>query len=340
MGALAMQPNVQSWPMDLLGPAFAELAPEIAGLYARFVPCPLSSSDYLSHGEIRSRSDVALLVLLRAVSALIYKHRAGFYSVLTRGYLMYSRRRLQQILASSIELFSPELRVLCSEWSLADADAIAGALGQIVGCSWPLVSGPVLRHEGDVVCVDICAATKLFLGFEPALKSGTIANARATDFEFAVQSAIDSTQWKPSTAIAEIRGRTLKYHGRAITDIDAVGENNGRLLLVSCKSLPYRHELDAGTYKNVRNASSLVQDAVTAWQEKVNFLQQNPVGDNYNFTVFGSTVRTVCLPQVAWTPLGPATSMEDYGVRASCSLSELSTWLRHSSAPDAERNGG
>jgi hypothetical protein len=178
------------------------------------------------------------------------------------------------------------------------------------------------------MCLDVWAATaRLDATLEFDIREGPIANARAEHFELAIQELINRSPWKPGSALAELRGRSLRHRGTLITDIDAIGECGGELLLVSCKSTIYSAEYDAGDYRTVRNVATTVSHAAEEWDRKISFLRTFSVGDNFDFSAFRHIVGIVCTPTAVYVPLGTATEEIRPGLRAASSMAELARWL-------------
>jgi hypothetical protein len=82
---------------------------------------------------------------------------------------------------------------------------------------------------------------------------------RAAHFEGEIQKVIDRSQWNPDNALRQVRGRALRLNGQTITDIDAVGSQNGTMLLVSAKSRVHTARYDAGDHKQVRNTAEAIE---------------------------------------------------------------------------------
>ena len=163
---------------------------------------------------------------------------------------------------------------------------------------------------------------------------GSLVNARALHFEHYVQKRIDQTSWAPGPPPRELWQRTLRINGRQIKDIDALAVSGSIVLLVSCKSIPYTPEYERGDYGAVRNVRTHIEQSDVEWQERVNSLRQEPVGDNYNLEgceIYG----VVCTPfavfahrQQTRVILGSANSI----LRAVCSESELENFLNSRSS--------
>lgn len=210
------------------------------------------------------------------------------------------------------------------------AKELVSACLQIPGQLWPLLPGPIMRLDGNRLFIDFhTISQRLFYLLQLPRGGGSLPNIRAEHFERKTQDKINHSQWQPSNAIKNFCGRTLKYRGNAITDIDAIGENNGTLLCVSCKSIVYTQEYDIGDYKQVRNTASLIQTAVLSWKEKLDFIRANRSGDNYDFSGFTKIIGVVCIPHVFYVPLGDATKEIEPGLFAASSIHELQQWLHN-----------
>lgn len=198
------------------------------------------------------------------------------------------------------------------------------ALSAITGRDFPLAAGPVVRAAGpDGACVDLWAATaRLNHDLHVSEPGGERANVRSQRFENSVQGIIDASPWKPSSPTRQLR-KVLRLNGRTFTDIDAIAENDGTVLIVSCKALFYTAAYDAGDYAAIRNAATVVADAIGVLDE----LAANPVGDNYDLAQFRAIRTVVCTPTPVYVPSGRATKYETRGLRRACSIEELKHWL-------------
>lgn len=192
---------------------------------------------------------------------------------------------------------------------------------------WPMESGPVVRRLGDDVVLDVWAASNRLLDDIriPAQKGGALVNAPARRFEEVVQERVDETPWLPGEQARALR-RTLRLKGTAITDIDAVAERDGILLLISCKNIPFTREYDAGNYNTVRNAASTIDRASDYWQGVVRALVSSPVGDNYDVSQYADIKGVVVTPQVLYSRAAATLAENDVGemrLRGAVSLGEL-----------------
>jgi hypothetical protein len=208
-----------------------------------------------------------------------------------------------------------------SQWR-ARVDAIAPG-------TWPLQAGGIIRpYLKDHVLIDLSAASSaLMVRIKSDRTVASIANDRAQTFELQVQRLIDATEWRPSSSLAEIRGRPIRRNGTVLTDIDAIGFRASTLLLVSCKSLIYDADYDKGTYRVVRNGQSTVDKAVQDWRKIIGDLRDNPVGDNFDFSGFPRIVGVGCTPFVVYSDAEETLAFVDGTLRACVSTAELDAWL-------------
>lgn len=207
---------------------------------------------------------------------------------------------------------------------------LISSLESMASCTWPLRMGRPIRRAGRRLMVDLYGASALLNNLLEFPKlTGAPPNARSHHFELAVQNQINNTKWSPPTQLGKLRGLPLTHQGDAITDIDAIGylEAEKILLAVSCKSMIYSSLYDAGDYQAVRNARTLVEESVPEWLDKIEFLRNNKLGDNYDFSEVLRFVPVVCTPFVVFTPIGLATREIYNGLRHAVSFSEISAWL-------------
>ncbi|MEU1388512.1 MULTISPECIES: hypothetical protein [unclassified Nonomuraea] len=278
----------------------------------------------------------ALFVLLQALSHyLTYHTSAGWLSLVRYGYVSLRRDILEELLSRTLPAIQRELTAWLPLDSLTQPQHILGRLDRMPLRLWPQEPGPVVHWAGPDVLIDFEAASRhlhRLCTVAGVTHDPRVAKVRADHFEQTVQHLIDQTPWKPSQS-APIRGFKPRPRGtQVLTDFDAVGERGDTLLIVSCKSHPYTASYDAGDHKTVRNAATLVENAVTKWAEVVATLTRCPVGANYDFSRYRTILGTVCLPHSPYTALGPATEVIDRNaqglpLRAATSYEELATWL-------------
>ena len=202
------------------------------------------------------------------------------------------------------------------------------ALARVTPSPWPLVHGALIKRTESYVSVDMWAACSAFhQSYQFPRAQGEIANARADKFEDAVQDAINASLWRPTTALTELRRKTLRVDGKSLTDFDALGAKGGTLLLVSCKSIPYSKEYDKGDYRAVRNAQSTIANAVETWERVTGVLRTQKKGDNFDLRGYEKIIGLVCTPFAVYTTDVRALSEPLPGIRTVASIDELDRWL-------------
>ncbi|MFZ5866884.1 MAG: hypothetical protein ACOYXY_13455 [Thermodesulfobacteriota bacterium] len=329
------------WAPAPLGPVTAEHAQ--VEVLMNFVPRLISlnqlqklNSDPALAAKQRWTPDTALLLLLmRNAVSLLVNLDAGILNVLQYGYFVVEDAMFHAIIQARLAESSAMVQsVIPGAQMPSSSIEFLASLEALRGSSWPLRHGPPIRRVDGLVMVDLHAATSATNSlFEfPRrfpLSSGEVdpSNIRGEHFEDAVQRLIDSSPWCPPSDLKDLRGRHLIYDRKRVTDVDAIGAKGDRLLMVSCKSMIYSAEYDAGEAAAVRNVASTIEQAWSQWKGKKAFLEAHPKGDNYDFTEYKRIVGVVCTPNVFYVPLGPATDLVAPGLMAVSSFSELRTWL-------------
>jgi hypothetical protein len=325
-----MRATMLPLPVDAFGGA---LHPAIEAATAWKLPMRYSLDlvglEGLAALGFRSRADVAALFALVSAPIFIHRHRSKVYSVLTRGYLLFENWVLRQHVCDVLECIPPTLNVALKDADLTSADAILSQLAEVDDSAWPLRAGPIVRYEGSGVCLDLATASARLDTIESPETSGAAAKPRSTHFEKAVQDLIQSSSWRASPDLARVRGPTLRINNQAITDIDAIGERGGCLLLVSCKSIVQRAEYQTGSHRVIRNAATNLEVAVNDWKLKLAAFKETPRGDNFDFSRFTRLVGVVCVPAVIWAPVGVSMELVLPGLCAAVSYGEFEDWLRN-----------
>lgn len=277
------------------------------------------------------QSEVGALFILVIVSIAFYLHLDN--APVTLGQYGYCLMDLEMFKITVDERIT-EARSIVQQLTLSSnlPTTSADLLRTLETCSgsiWPLRFGSPLRRDGELICVDLYAATaRLNSLLEFPHVQGKIANARAAHFELAAQALIDDSPWRPGKDLTQLRGRKLRYENQDVTDIDAIGEYNGTLLMVSCKSVIYSSAYDAGEYAVVKNKSDMINLAVTHWEGKRDFFVKHTIGANYDFRNYQRLLAVVCTPWPVYVSIGPATREIAPHLLAATSLYELGQWLR------------
>jgi hypothetical protein len=281
-----------------------------------------------------------LIVLLGATASSDTLHdmmRAGLSPMARTGYRVVKRAAVLSEFDKALAILD-HVRLngtLPLTVALSEAETVLARLLSAESRLWPPTWGPPIRVAADdFVIVDLHAASQRFhRTLQRPQVTGAVVNAWSGHLERSVQRAIDETAWRPSPAVATLRGRHLRNDGKTITDLDAVGERDGTLLLISCKSTPFSGEFDRGEYKAVRNLKTAALKAVDDWATKVGDLRRHPMGGNYDLTGYRRIIGVVVYPFLPWTPLGPATAEVARGLRALSTVVELHAWCSRTARP-------
>lgn len=206
-------------------------------------------------------------------------------------------------------------------------DAWNDAIKSVDAPTWPMAGGKILRPFHENVLIDITGASQALLHRVELTRSPEIGNIRAKAFELQCQEVINRTHWKPSMKIHDLRGRQLRRNGKTITDIDAVGEKDGVLLLVSCKSIIYDRDYDRGVFKCVRNTQDTIDAAVLNWLKIVDEITRNRSGENFDLAQFKEIIGVVCTPFVGYSSNANTLAFAKPNLRRCSSILELRDWL-------------
>lgn len=268
----------------------------------------------------------ALLQLLAVVGVAFLRNSGWLANTMQRGYFVTRQADLDSQLEQILPIVTKDiLRPNFPNMRFAQTfPDLRNVLSSIRGHDFPLSAGPIMRAAGaGTVCVDLWSATaRLNRDLHVNEHGGPRANVRSHRFEDSVQAVIDASPWRPSSQTRKLR-KVLRRGSRDLTDIDAIGDRDGTVLLVSCKALFYTAAYDAGDYSSIRNAASTVAAAIDVLDDVV----ANPVGDNYDFSGHRAVHTLVCTPTPVYTPRGKATKQEVKGLRRACSIDELRRWF-------------
>lgn len=220
--------------------------------------------------------------------------------------------------------------LLPSSLELGTAEEIAARLRQQDSSVWPPTHGPAIRPVDDEWSfIDLWAASyRVHIALGRPAVVGAHANAWGDHFERSTQAIVDGSRWKPSADLALLRNRQLRFDGRPLTDIDAIGESGDTALLISCKSRPKTDAFERGEFREVRNVATHVADAVAHWSSIIETLRRRPKGDNYDFGGYRRIIGVVVYPFTPWAPSGPATAEVASGLPAASTAGELAEFCK------------
>ena len=281
----------------------------------------------LEKQDIEPNASLCLLVLL-ITGRYLQRSRYSILRIMELGYSIMPFNEWNMLGEKVYDAVCDEVRQHLPQFQApASFEAFSSSCLSFLGEVWPAAHGAPARKTNDYMCIDMWAASMGFLAwFNIPKTQGKVANERAEKFEDVVQQRIDRTRWADNH-IRELRQRTLKVAGQAVTDIDAIGSFEGTLLLVSCKSIPYTREYDQGVHSVIRNAATTVNCGVNTWVNIVNRLSENPSGDNFDFTKYERIVGVVCTPFAVYTSDEKSLSTSVGTLRWACSLDELIAFL-------------
>jgi hypothetical protein len=158
-----------------------------------------------------------------------------------------------------------------------DVNAVLAVLNSQAMSAFPPRIGSPLHPAGPYTLVDLAGASHLLLESLVRPLEGAGANFWSGQFEIDVQHLVDGTPWRPTGALRQLIGRTVRRaDGTHITDIDAVAARNRDLLLISCKSVASTSDLVRGSHAAVRNFREKAERAVAEWDAKVTGLREDP----------------------------------------------------------------
>jgi hypothetical protein len=283
-------------------------------------------ADFMRQGYWADRSLIGLLTVLRSV---FQSDVPTYLNVSLRGYAVCAAQRLEELLGDSLDDLRPLFPGAVEDLRVADVLSEIRTGEGSEGSVWPVQPGPILRSAGGYVLLDMAAASSALLAAMsiPGRGGGRLPNLRGSVFEQNVQDMIEFSPWRPGAELRAMRGRALRVGGRTVTDLDAVGEQDGVLLAVSVKSIPYSGDLERGEYRAVRNLADRCESWVADWAQRLRVLRESPRGDNYDLTPFRNVIGVVVLPTVPFCRLGPATEEVAPGLRAVSALTELASWV-------------
>jgi hypothetical protein len=89
--------------------------------------------------------------------------------------------------------------------------------------------------------------------------------------------------WAPTDRL-QPRGRTLRRDGKFITDIDALGERGGTVLLVSCESVPFSAAYGRGEDRAIEAIVHKANEAIVAWADETTSCASIRFGENYDLS--------------------------------------------------------
>jgi hypothetical protein len=225
--------------------------------------------------------------------------------------------------------------VLPGSVSFGNPEQVLARLASQEVSIWPASLGTAIRSidDQDVIEDMYAASARLQAALERPLLNEQQSKAWATAFELSIQDAIDHSDWKPRAELLALRGHEIKDgKGTVITDIDAIGENAGRLLLVSCKCRPFSDRLNRGEHSVIREAARLVDDWVSDWRSRASRIRAlTKVGD-LELGQFAELIGPVVTPAPIWSATLSTRAEIIPGLYAAMGATEFGRWINPKSA--------
>lgn len=204
-------------------------------------------------------------------------------------------------------------------------------LNEITTRSLPHVHGDMIRvGENDSVVDYVAISAKMAHIMRVArLGGGALGKARGDNFESQVRDVINASRWKPPPEFQGMTGKKHRFPSGFEMELDAIGVDGNKILLVEAKSYIRTAEYDLGIgFEISGRAGNLDEDARKQVRrvgeavkgEKTTAGLQIPEG----FDVIG----LVCVPDALFANPGVATEFVGLNLRRVCTLAELDEALR------------
>jgi hypothetical protein len=113
-----------------------------------------------------------------------------------------------------------------------------------------------------------------------------------------------------------------------ITDIDAIGEKAGRLLIVSCKCRPFSEAVNRGEHQAIREPARLVDEWVSEWGDRLSRIRILPMIGTTDLRKYRELIGPVVTPAPIWSPTLSTRSEITPGLHAAVGASEFGRWIR------------
>jgi hypothetical protein len=293
-------------------------------------PIELLSHESIGDAPLLPGFYASLCVLTLALLALHASEGSAEF-VLDHGYLFFDRKSAELLARDGLSKLNESCKSLATGVKRAtNLDELISIVAEAKADVRRLRPGPLMLATGERVLLDVASATqRMFIDAEyPSKVEAGKEHHRSDAFELATQRTIDSTPWRPIESFHALRGKPLRSAGLFITDIDALGQRNDTLLLVSCKSIPFSGAVDVGRRQIIRNIASKIADYEAEWRGIVERITSVRKGDNFDFSSFSQIVGVVVTPHIFFVVGDQLFSEPLPGLRAYSSLSELKRFLQ------------
>jgi hypothetical protein len=226
-------------------------------------------------------------VLLALKVGYIAARNKGFLDDVTRYGLVCMQAHWLAQFFDNAEPIVKSIRELLPTWDFTNGSA---TVQNLQASRSRINRPPTVRATREWLALDLHSASTLLnaLLFESFDKN---APQRGPTLEDDVQRLIDISPWKPSPAIRAWRGRKLRVGKQALTDIDAIGDRGGTLLIVEVKAYYYSIPYGAAERSQARNVREKCEEAIRRCSPAT--LRS---ATNVNLAPFPNILRVVCTP--------------------------------------------
>ncbi len=309
---------------------------------------PLSAlAHLLSEHPLSDRAlwhpELGLLLQFLSLTPWLVSSAASQANILATGYALVRQQQLAERIQGRIQERTEALAFALPQFVYASSAAeLIERVSALEPQSWPRTAGPVILEAGeDAIAVDLWSATeRLYNRLQYPSLQGEVANLRAKHFEAAVQEVVDRSSWRPSAAFRQYVGRHLRQNGRELTDIDAIAERNGVVLLISCKSVLPNEAFERGDYRELRNAVTTIVDGTKKYRALADVIRTAPRGDNFDFSAAQSIHFVLVTPSTIHVPQAVGERIALNGLREYSTVEELRQWLDADDRDAGDRLGG
>lgn len=257
--------------------------------------------------------------LLALKVGYIAARNADFLETLARYGMISMEKHLLARFFDNAEMIVGSIKELLPTWKFSDGATTVENLRVSRNVA---NYAATIRITGNWLALDLHSASTALnaLLFESFDKK---AQERGPAFEDSVQRLIDMSAWKPSDEVRRWRSRPLRVGRQFLTDIDAIGECGGALLIVEVKAYYYGIGYGAADRGQARNVRERCEEAIRRCTPDT--LRS---ATNVNLVAFSKIVRVVCTPTPVYCDAEYTVAGED-GFAPTMSYWELWTKFAH-----------
>ncbi|CAM3005156.1 Uncharacterised protein [Legionella steigerwaltii] len=266
--------------------------------------------------------------LLLALSFLILKNikLVSFYNI---GYVLFDKLSFKKFVEVNYQEVKDVIETIFHQTINFNYQHVLSCMKNRSKSGCPFFPPGYFDIGGNQLCIDLDTCTlRLNKLLEHRMQTGSEANLRAIQFEQSLQSLINSSTLEPDEYIKSIiKKKHIKFKSKPITDIDAAFFYKDVLVLISAKSYIFNSIYDQGDYEYIRNIKDRIENDIQKWRCKIEFIKNNPVGDNYDFSNYRVIDGLLCTPSIFFIGANYYKSKINCGLNEYQSAVELYTFL-------------